>query len=162
MTTAEHLMARAAARGVDLECVSRASKPSYSVEEVVNGCAGMGYNPFIAALYTLAGDDSVKGDVRRWLEWYLTMERVRQRWTRKVQTVSGGKVCFKRPLVELFLIEERKPDLFRRAPIIRCAFLDVEEKIWRRTVSHQYAAVAAEFHRALIDAEEHIRRKLRQ
>lgn len=153
-------MARAAAHGVDFESVGRSSRPTYTVEQVVNGCAGLNQYAFAAALFTLAGDDSVRGVIRYWLESRLIDEVRRQRWAEKVQTGSGRENVQRR-LVELFLLEERQPAIVRAAPVIRLVYVDVDEATWRRKLSHQYGYVASEYHRRLIDAEEHIRRKLR-
>jgi hypothetical protein len=154
-------MALASARGVNLEACSRGGEPDWTAEDVALASSGLGPIEFSAAMFSLAGDDSQWTRLRTYLLEYLLYERERMQWARKVETVDGKRIRFAEPLVELWLLEERCPAKFQVSPHLRAIALRVEAEEWRKTVSHQWMAVASEYRRRLLDAEEHIRRKLR-
>ena len=159
--TPEQLMALASARGVALEAVTRGGTPEWTATDVALAAAGLGRIEFAAALYSLAGDDSQWGRLRTHLLEFLLAERERMQWAHKVETLDGHRIKFAEPLVELWLLEERAPARFQVAPHLRALALHVEPEVWRKVILHQWAAVAGEYRRRLIDAEWHVMRRIR-
>lgn len=158
--TPEQLLALAAARGANLEAVSR-GEPEWTLADVAMAASGLGAIPFAIALYSLAGDDACYARLKLYLLECLLAERERLGWASRVDRMSGERTLFAEELCELFLAEERRPCVFQVAPHLRAIALQVEPETWRRTVSHQYAYVASEYHRHLVDAEDHVRRRIR-
>lgn len=158
----ERLLALATARGVNLEAISRGGEPDWTSEDVALAAAGLSRFKFHVALYSLAGDDSVRGSLKWALVERLLEERERQQWATWATNINGARIKFAEDLVALFLLEERSPAKFQAAPHLRAICLGVEGEEWLRKISHQYAYVHGEFHRALVDAEDWVRRKMRQ
>ena len=158
--TPEQLLALAAARGVNLDAVSR-GEPEWTIADVAMAASGLGSIPFAVALYSLAGDDGCWSILKRYLLECLLAERERLGWAARVDRMNGQRSRFAEELCELFLAEERRPCVFQMAPHLRAVAMQVEPEIWRRTVSHQYAYVASEYHRRLVDAEDHVKRRIR-
>jgi len=157
----EHLWSLATPTHVDLEAVSRGGIPDLTAQDVALAAAGLPRIEFLIALYSLAGDDSVRPSVRTYLLEHLLAERERHQWAQRVEQLDGRRVAFAEPLVELYLAEERRPCVFQAAPGLRAVALRVEAATWQRVVSHQWACVASEFARRLISAEDWVRRRLR-
>ena len=76
---------------------------------------------------------------------------------RRVRRAMFGALA----LIALVLAEERRPSIFQSAPQLRAVALRIEPVEWRRAVSHQWAAVAGEYQRRLLTAQDHVRRKMR-
>ncbi len=159
--TPEQLMALASARGVNLEALSRGGTPDWTSEDVALAAAGLDRICFAAALFSLAGDDGMWSRLRTYLLEYLLAERERMQWTRWVER-DGFRSHFAEDVVELVLIEERSPGRFQVAPELLANAHRVETENWRRVNWPQWACVMGEYRRKLLDAEEHVRRKLRQ
>jgi len=157
----EALWSLATPRGVDLQAISRGGEPELTQEDVALAAAGLGRIEFAVALYSLAGDDAMWARLRTFLLEHLLAERERLQWTKWAEGVNGTRFRFAEPLVELYLAEERRPSVFQAAPQLRALALGVEPAEWRRAVSHQWAAVAAEYQRRLLTAQDHVRRKMR-
>ena len=157
----EHAWCLLSPRGCALDFISRGGLPELTPAEVANAASGLPRLPWCAALYSLAGDDSVRPTLRTALLEYLLAERERYSWASRVERIDGRVVKFAEPLVMLFLHEERRPSVFQAAPELRSATLSVEPETWRRVVLHQWQAVASEYGRWRLDAEEHVRRRLR-
>jgi hypothetical protein len=157
----EHLWSLATPSHADWEAVSRGGIPDLTAQDVALAAAGLPRIEFLIALYSLAGDDSVRGCVRTYLLEHLLAEREIHQWARRVETIDGFRVAFAEPLVQLFLAEERRPSIFQAAPQLRAVALRVEPEIWRRVVSHQWACVASEFARRLVSAEDWVKRRTR-
>ncbi len=156
----ERLWGLAAPKGVNLDAISR-GMPEMTPADLAIACKGLPRLPFAAALYSFAGDDSVWPTLRTGLLEYLLAERERQQWAQRVERISGEKTRFAEELVSLFLADERRPAVFQASPELRARCLSVESDVWRRVVSHQYAAIQAEFTRWLLDAAEHVSRRMR-
>jgi hypothetical protein len=158
----EHLWSLATPKGVNLDAISRGGIPELTQEDVALAAAGLPRIEFAAAMYSLAGDDSMWSRLRTYLLEYLLSERERYQWGRWIEQIDGQRVRFAEPLVELFLAEERRPSVFQAAPHLRAVALRVEQDVWRRVVSHQWAAVSGEYQRRLVSASDHVRRKMRR
>ena len=160
---AETLMSLACARGVSLDAITRGGgKPEWTPADVGIALGGLYREATWAALYSLCGDLSVRGSLKWWLMEHLLMAREMHQWAGKVEQTDGRRVKFSERLVELFLIEEHEPAKFQASPVLRCVVMNVEPEAWRRVLSHQYAEVAAEYRHALVDAVDHLTRKLRR
>jgi len=158
----EHLWSLATPRGVQLDAVTRGNPPEVTAADLAIACKGMRYLPFAAAMYSLAGDDRMWSRLKCGLLEYLLLERELHHWAHRVERIDGERSRFGEELVELYLVEERRPAVFQAAPELRARALRVEAEPWRRVVSHQWAAVAGQYHRWLLDAEEHVRRRMRR
>ena len=156
----ERLMCLASARGASLDAVSRGF-PEWTPEDVALAAAGLPDHQFHVALFTLAGDDSVRGSLKWWLMGELLHAREALQWASRVERVTGERSRFSEELVELYLAEERRPSITRDVPIIRSIWMRVEPETWRRVLSHQYTFLTSVFSAALADAEYHVQRKLR-
>lgn len=157
----EHAWCLLAARGCVLDAVTHGGLPELTPAEVAIAAAGLPRLPWIAALYSLAGDDSVRGPLKWALVEYLLGERERHGWAQRVERLDGTRTTFCERLIDVFLVEERRPAWFQAAPQLRALALGVEPETWRRVVMQQWQAVAAEYGRWRLDAEEHVRRRLR-
>jgi hypothetical protein len=157
----EAVWSMATPRGVRLDAVSFGGTPDLTPEDLAIAAAGLPRITFAAALYSLAGDDSQWACLRTYLLEWLLAERERQHWAQRVENVRGQRVKFGESLVTLVLAEERSPGITQAAPTLRAHLLNVEPEIWRKHVSHQWAAVSGEFARHLLTAQEHVRRKMR-
>jgi hypothetical protein len=122
----EHLWSLATPSHADWEAVSRGGIPDLTAQDVALAAAGLPRIEFLIALYSLAGDDSVRGCVRTYLLEHLLAEREVHQWARRVETLDGQRVAFAEPLVELYLAEERRPSIFQAAPQLRAVALRVE------------------------------------
>ena len=160
--TPERLMCLASARGASLDAVSSGGTPEWTQEDVALGAAGLPRHQFYVALYALAGDDTVRGTVKHWLMEELLKAREALHWAGKVERITGERSRFSEELVELFLSEERRPQIIRDVPILRAIWMRVEPGVWQRSLSHQYAYLSGVFREALVEAEYRIRRKLRR
>ena len=156
----EQLLALATARGVALDAVCRGAAPEWTMQDAAYACEGMPRVQFLAAMYAWAGDDQAWSALKTALLEYLLAERERNQWAQKVERISGERTRFAEELVELLLADERRPAVFQASPDMRARCLSVEPETWRRVVSHQYAAIQSEFGRWLLDAADHIRRKI--
>ena len=157
----EHLWSLATPSHADLEAVSRGGIPELTQQDVALAAAGLPRIEFLIALYSLAGDESVRSSVRTYLLEHLLAERERMQWARKVETLDGQRTPFAEALVELYLAEERRPSIFQAAPQLRAVALRVEPATWQRVVAHQWACVAGEYARRLLSAEDWVRRRIR-
>ena len=157
----EGLVCLASARGVNLDAISRGGEPEWTAQDLGIALAGLDQFKAWCALYSWAGDDSVRGSVKIRLMEALLREREERQWAGKVERIYGMRTNFSEELTELFLAEERRPQIVRDVPLIRAIWMQVEPEVWRKTLSHQYAYLGAVFAGALADAEYHIRRKLR-
>lgn len=157
----EAIWSLAAPRGVQFDAISRGGVPEITPADLAVACKGLKRLPFAAAMYSLAGDDSMWSRLKCGLLEHLLYEREAHQWAHRVERIDGFKTRFGEELVELYLAEERRPSAFQAAPYLRAVALRVEPDAWRKTVSHQWAAIASEYHRWLLDAEEHVRRRLR-
>jgi hypothetical protein len=146
---------------VNLDAISRGGTPELTQEDVALAAAGLGRIEFAVALYSLAGDDAMWARLRTFLLEYLLCEREKCQWTKWAEDIKGARFKFAEPLVELFLVEERRPSVFQVAPHLRAVALNVEAEEWRRAISHQWACVAGEYQRRLLTAQDHVRRKMR-
>lgn len=158
----EHLWSLATPKGVRLDAVSRGGTPEWTAADLGVAASGLPYFKFRIALFTLAGDDNSRGSVRTYLLEKLLEAQERLQWKRRVERIDGFRSRFAEELVGLYLDEERRPSVFQAAPNLRSTIMRVEPETWRRDLSHQYQYVAAEFQVALIEAEEHVRRKVRR
>ena len=126
-------------------------------------CGGLPAHAFDAAMFTYAGDESVRSRLSRWLlEWALA-ERPDRKWPRRVVTLDGPRV-FMHELCELWLCEVRAPWRFETSahrPNIRRIALNVSESVWSARLSPIYAAVSAEFCEWLQLADEMIEYRTR-
>ena len=157
----EALWGMAAPKGVNLDAISRGGIPEMTPADLAIACKGLARLPFAAALYSLAGDDSMWSRLKTGLLEHLLAERDRYQWAHKVERITGERSKFGEELVILFLADERRPALFQTAPHLRAVAMRVEPETWRRTILHQFQAVASEYARWLLEAEGHVRRKLR-
>ena len=158
----ERLWSLATPKGVQLDAVTRGGIPEMTQEDVALAAAGLARIEFAAAMFSLAGDDSMAGRLRTHLLEFLLAERELHQWTKWAENIDGARIRFAEPLVELFLAEERRPCVFQAAPHLRAVALRVEQSEWRRAISHQWAAVAGEYQRRLLTAQEHVQRKMRE
>lgn len=162
--TPEMLFAVGTARTVTLDRISSGGRPKWTVSEVGIACGGMAEHVFDAAMYTYAGDDSVRRRLSLWLlEWALK-ERERLKWPRRVVTEGGQHRQFVRDLCDLWLCEVRTPSQFVRkpnAPNIRRKVMDVSEPVWSSRLAPIYQAIGNEFGAWLIEADEVIERRTR-
>jgi len=131
-------------------------------EDVALAAAGLPRFEFGCAMFAIAGDDSMWRRIRTHLLEYLLAEREKHQWASRVERLDGQRTKFAEELVELYLVEERRPAPFQAAPHLRLVAMRVEPEAWRKTISHQYAAVSGEFGRGLLNAEEHVKRKLKR
>lgn len=161
----EQIFVLATARGVQLDASTLGAAATdgedWSFAELAEVCRGLESRAWFSALYTLAGDDSVKPIIAEWLTRALEMDREANRWAGKCERITGERTAFDEELVWLFLIEERNPALFRIAPELRAIALRVQHDVWRRTLSHQYQSIYATYTDARLRAEEHVRRRLK-
>lgn len=158
----ESVWSLASPRGVQLDAISRGGIPELTQRDVALAAAGLDRIAFKVALFSLAGDDSVRGSLRTWLLESLLEERERQQWAKSVENVWGARVKFAETLCELYLLEERKPAPFQAVPNLRAVALKVEPETWRAKISHQYAFLHSVYHDRLMRATEHVKRKLRR
>ena len=158
----EAIWSLASPRGVRLDAVSRGGVPEVTAADLAIACKGLKRLPFAAAMYSLAGDDSMWSRLKCGLLEHLLLEREAHQWAHRVERISGERTRFGEELVELYLAEERRPAPFQMAPELRSRALRVEPETWRRVILHQWAAIASEYHRWLLDAEEHVRRRMRK
>lgn len=158
----EHLWALASPRGAQLDAISRGGKPEWTQKDVALAAAGLDRIAFKVALFSLAGDDSVRGTLRTWLLEALLEERERQQWATWVNDIWGERIKFAEALCELYLLEERRPAPFQAVPNLRSAAIKVEPETWRAKVSHQYAFLQSLYHERLLAAADHVRRRLRR
>ena len=158
----EHLWGLASPKGVNLDAISRGGIPEMTAEDLAIACKGLQRLPFAAALYSLAGDDSMWARLRTGLLEHLLLERDTHQWAHKVERITGERSKFAEELVGLFLAEERRPAPFQSAPHLRAVVLRIEPETWRKSVLHQFQAVASEYARWLLEAEDHVRRKMRR
>lgn len=158
----EQLMALATARGVNLEAVSRGGEPEWTPEDVALAAAGLGKVEFAAAMYSLAGDMAYWRRLHTYLLEHLLAQREAHQWTQWAESVGGGRFKFAHDLVRLVLAEELAPGPAQESPGVRANLIGVEPGEWRRAISHQWACVAGELRRLVIDAEYHVRQKIRE
>ena len=156
----EHLWALASPRGVQLDAVTRGGTPEVTAADLAVAAAGLPRAAFAAAMFSLAGDDSFLPTLRTHLLEHLLAERERLQWTKWAERLDGSRFKFAEPLVALVLAEERAPMPCQMAPNLRADLIGVEPAEWRRVMSHQWACVAGELRRLVIDAEYHVNRRL--
>lgn len=160
----EILMAVSTAKSVTLDRISSGGRPQWTLSEVGLACGGLPQHVFDAALFTYAGDDSVRQRLSVWLlEWALK-EREERKWPRRVVTSCGPRQ-FMSDLCDLWLCEVRSPWRFERSanqPNIRRVVMDVSEPVWSARLAPIYAALGSEFIQWLDEAGECIERRTRK
>lgn len=160
----EILMTVGTARSVALDRISSGSRPHWTISEVGIACGGLAPQVFDAALFTYAGDESVRRRLSQWLlEWALARRAV-YRWPRRVATLGGEYRPFLSNLCDLWLCEVRAPCRFRRfpnRPNMRRIAMDVSESVWSNRLLPVYGAIASEFCGWLNEADEMIERRTR-
>lgn len=159
----EILITVSTAKSVTLDRISSGGRPQWTVREVGIACGGLAPHAFDAALFTYAGDDSVRPRLSAWLlEWALA-ERTARRWPRRVVTAEGPQQ-FMRQLCELWLCEVRAPWRFEvsaHRPNIRRMAMNVSEPVWSARLSPIYSAISSEFCSWLQLADEMIEYRTR-
>jgi hypothetical protein len=146
---------------VQLDAVSRGGLPEVTPADLAIAAAGLPRAAFAAAMFSLAGDDSFIPTLRTHLLEHLLAERERLQWTKWAERLDGSRFKFAEPLVALVIAEERAPMPCQTAPSLRADLMGVEPAEWRRVMSHQWACVAGELRRLVIDAEYHVGRRVR-
>lgn len=160
----EILMAVSTAKSISLDRISSGGRPQWTLREVGMACGGLPHHKFDAAMFTWAGDDSVRKRLSLWLlEWGL-QERETRNWPKRVVTLAGARP-FMSDLCDLWLCEVRAPWRFERAPNrpnMRRIVMDVSEQVWSTRLEPIYKEISNEFCRWLLDAYERIEERTRR
>lgn len=139
--------------------------PEWTVAECALACQGLDRKFFFAMRYTYALDDSVFYSLATYL-WHWALERREQeRWPHRVTTLAGLETQYMQTLVDLWLMEVRKPWRFIRRPNdpdLRRVVMNVSEPVWRRRLSPIYEAIGEEFVCWLAIGASHMRYRLRE
>lgn len=133
--------------------------------ECAQACQGLEERYWQAMRYTYALDDSVFHSLstRLW-EWALWRREQEETWPKTVMNLQGDTVRFMRDLVDIFMLEVRRPSVFLAAdnePDARMVLANVTERVWRKRLSPIYEAIGEEFLRWLSIAAGHMRFRLR-
>lgn len=159
--TPEILVALCTARGVALDgSVGRGtSRPTVTAADAALACAGLPREVFDAVMYSWAGDRDARSACKlHLLEWGMD-ERERQQWPVRVDLADGRRGRFLEALVDLFLLEEQTPSMFRTAPGLRALLVGVHEPVWRAKLAPIYASISHHYGELLSLADAHIWRR---
>lgn len=143
-----------------------AGSPQYRGREV--GAATVGQAgasiprmPWLAALYSFAGDSSAYPELHRGLMLQQLKIATRENWPMMVTKRGGRRGYYQGELAALVLDVDRHRPYFAAAPSLHALCIDVDEDIWDRSVSHWYFDLTLEYGRWLAIARAYIARWIR-
>jgi hypothetical protein len=149
---------------------TRSSKPAtWSLAECALACRGLDERYHLALRFTYALDDSVIYRLRAALVAFAERRSRVEKWPATVYT-DKGRLPYLQALVDLVLLEDRRPSLFIKAPkgggmgrprIMHAVILGITTDLWRRCVEPKFEAVRIEYIRWLGVGTGHMRRALR-
>lgn len=146
------------ARSVGFDDILGGGTPEWTMDDL--GMAVQGLEPlyFAAFAYRWAADEGGHAMLRA--ELIKTGKQIarREKWPKQVGTDRFGRYLHK--LVEMALLEERHPSVFRMA-FMWPTIMDVDKGVWEKVLSNKYEAIRAMFEAWVSIAHSHMMERLR-
>jgi hypothetical protein len=146
------------ARGTETRSAAR---PSWTVSEIAQACAGLGDIEFRAALFAYAGDRSYYWPLWDALHAAALELRERHEWPPLILDIHEIEVPYLRHLSKLVLEEDANPQIFCTAPHLYPIFLNVTESVWKKILAERFGALQLVWLEWLGSAAARIQARLR-
>jgi len=124
-------------------------RAAWSMAEVGQAACGIPRMPWLATLFSIAGDASGYPELHRGLMVVSLKLATEQNWPMMVTKRSGHRGYYQSELAALVLDADCHRPLFATAPALYALCIDVDEDVWERNVFHWYMDVKAEYDRWL-------------
>jgi len=124
-------------------------RPAWSVAEVGQAACGVPRMPWLATMYSIAGDSSGYPELHRGLMLEALDLAAQQNWPMKITKRGGHRDYYQAQLAALVLDADRHRPYFATAPTLYALCMDVDTDIWERYVCDWYVDLQLEYERWL-------------